>query len=79
VNVRVLGICGSRVPGHHTRYLLIDENVAIDAGGITAKLSVEDQTAIDHVLVSHAHLDYVYDLAFLADNVMARRTEPLRV
>jgi glyoxylase-like metal-dependent hydrolase (beta-lactamase superfamily II) len=79
VKVRVLGSCGSRVPGHQTSCLLIDENVAIDAGGITAKLRVEDQTAIDHVLVSHAHLDYVYDLAFLADNVMARRTESLRV
>jgi cAMP phosphodiesterase len=59
--------------------LLIDEQVVVDAGGITAKLSVEEQTGIDHVLISHAHLDHVYDLAFLADNVMAIRTTPLRV
>ena len=79
MNVRVLGSCGSRVPGHQTSCLLIEENVAVDAGGLTAKLSVEDQAGIDHVLVSHAHLDHVYDLAFLADNVMASRSEPLRV
>lgn len=79
MNVRVLGSCGSRVPGHQTSCLLIDEQVAIDAGGITAKLSVEEQAGIDHVLISHAHLDHVCDLAFLADNVMARRTVPLRV
>jgi len=79
VNVRVLGSCGSRVPGQQTSCLLIDEDVVVDAGGITAKLSVEEQATIDHVLVSHAHLDHVYDLAFLADNVMAMRTEPLRI
>ena len=79
MKVRVLGSCGSRVPGQQTSCLLIDEQVIVDAGGITAKLSVEEQAGIDHVLISHAHLDHVYDLAFLADNVMARRTEPLRV
>ncbi len=79
MNVRVLGSCGSRVPGQQTSCLLINEQVIVDAGGITAKLSVEEQAAIDHVLISHAHLDHVYDLAFLADNVMARRNSPLRV
>ena len=79
MNVRVLGSCGSRVPGHQTSCLLVDEQVVVDAGGITAKLSVEEQVGIDHVLVSHAHLDHVCDLAFLADNVMAKRTSPLRV
>ncbi len=79
MKIRVLGSCGSRVPGQQTSCLLINDDVVIDAGGITAKLSVEEQAAIDHVLISHAHLDHVYDLAFLADNVMAQRTEPLRV
>jgi len=79
VKVRVLGSCGSRVPGHQTSCLLIDEQIVVDAGGITAKLSVDEQAGIDHVLISHAHLDHVYDLAFLADNVMARRSSPLRV
>ena len=75
----VLGSCGSRVPGQQTSCLLIDGQVVVDAGGITAKLSVEEQAGIDHVLLSHAHLDHIYDLAFLADNVMAVRTAPLRV
>lgn len=79
MNVKVLGSCGSRVPGHQTSCLLIEENVVVDAGGITAKLSVEEQSSIDHVLISHAHLDHVCDLAFLADNVMAGRVEPLHV
>ena len=79
MKVRVLGSCGSRVPGQQASCLLVDEQVVVDAGGITAKLSVEEQVGIDHVLISHAHLDHVYDLAFLADNVMTERTDPLRV
>ncbi len=79
MNVRVLGSCGSRVPGHQTSCLLIDDKVIIDAGGITAKLTVAEQAEVDHVLISHAHLDHVYDLAFLADNVMSVRSKPLRV
>jgi ribonuclease BN (tRNA processing enzyme) len=79
VNVRVLGSCGSLVPGQQTSCLLINEQVIVDAGGITEKLSVEEQAVIDHILISHAHLEHVYDLAFLADNVMARRNSPLRV
>jgi len=79
LDVRVLGSCGSRIPGQQTSCLLIDDHVVVDAGGITAKLSVEEQVGIDHVLISHAHLDHVYDLAFLAENVMARRSSPLKV
>ena len=79
MKVRVLGSCGSRVPGQQTSCLLIDEQVIVDAGGITAKLSVEEQAGINHVLISHAHLDHIYDLAFLADDVMAGRTDSLRV
>lgn len=79
MNVRVLGSFGSRVPGHQTSCLLIDDDVVVDAGGIMAKLSVDEQLSIDHVLISHAHLDHVCDLTFLADNVMARRRTPLRI
>ena len=79
MEVRVLGCSGSRVPGQLTSCLLLDGQVLIDAGGVTAKLSVDEQAAIDHVLISHAHLDHVYDLAFLADNVMAERTSPLKI
>jgi cAMP phosphodiesterase len=78
-DVRVLGSFGSRVPGHQTTCLLVNGHLALDAGGLTGVLSVEEQLAIDHVLISHAHLDHVYDLAFLLDNVIARRQSPLKV
>lgn len=79
IDVRVLGSCGSRVPGHQSTCLLVNGRVAVDAGGLTGTLSIAEQLAIEHVLLSHAHLDHVYDLAFMTDNVMALRKAPLRV
>jgi ribonuclease BN (tRNA processing enzyme) len=58
---------------------LLDGRVLLDAGTVTAALSLEEQLAIDHVLLTHAHLDHMVDLAFLADNVFTRRTSPLRI
>ena len=79
MEVRVLGSYGSRVPGHQTSCFLIDRRLAIDAGGLTGMLQVQEQIDIDHVLISHAHLDHIYDLAFLVDNVMASRHQPLQI
>ncbi|MGH7410703.1 MAG: MBL fold metallo-hydrolase, partial [Candidatus Methylomirabilis sp.] len=51
----------------------------LDAGSVTATLPLDSQAAIDHVLISHAHLNHVAALAFLADNLFAARTRPIEV
>jgi len=78
MKIRVLGCHGSRVPGYYTSAMLINDNLLLDAGAVTT-LSVPEQAAIDHVILTHAHLDHIVDLAFLADNVFTLRREPLRV
>jgi cAMP phosphodiesterase len=41
-------------------------------------LSLEEQSAIRHILVTHAHLDHVKDIAFLLDNLyLMGRTDPV--
>ncbi len=79
MNVRVLGSYGSRMPGHHTSSLLINGRLLLDAGTVTATLTLDEQRAIDDVLLTHAHLDHMVDLAFLVDNVLTLRPEPLRL
>lgn len=79
MRIRVLGSHGSRLPGFHTSSMLINANILLDAGTVTAVLSLAEQAAIDHVILTHAHLDHVVDLAFLADNVFTLRTTPLRI
>lgn len=79
MRIRVLGSYGARLPGYHTSSLLIDERILLDAGTVTAALDLDRQAAIDHVLLTHAHLDHMVDLAFLVDNVLTLRREPITI
>jgi cAMP phosphodiesterase len=42
--------------------------LGIDAGALTSGLSLEEQKRLKGVVVSHAHLDHIRDLATLVDN-----------
>jgi ribonuclease BN (tRNA processing enzyme) len=78
MNIRVLGCHGSQLPNYNTTSFLIGHNVLVDAGTITAVLSLKEQLKIDYIFVTHAHLDHVRDIAFLADNIChLHREKPL--
>lgn len=79
MHVQVLGSYGSRTRGFHTSSLLINGTLLLDAGTVTAALSIDEQVAVDDVLLTHAHLDHMVDLAFLVDNCFTLRSSPLRV
>ena len=64
----VLGCHGGETRDHRTSAFLIDRSVALDAGALSATLSLEEQGQIRSVIVSHAHMDHVRDLGTLADN-----------
>lgn len=59
--------------------LLVNGAVAFDSGGLASQLGLPGQVAIDHVLLTHAHLDHVGELAFLADNIVTVRVTPLKI
>ncbi|HBH85981.1 MAG TPA: MBL fold metallo-hydrolase [Syntrophaceae bacterium] len=69
MQIRVLGCHGSHTPGCNTTSFLLNENILVDAGTITSSLSIEEQVKINYVLITHAHLDHVRDIMFLADNM----------
>jgi len=48
--------------------LLIDGTLAIDAGGLTASLSLEEQQGLEALLLTHHHYDHIRDLPALAMN-----------
>ncbi|MEC7518494.1 MAG: 3',5'-cyclic-nucleotide phosphodiesterase [Myxococcota bacterium] len=68
MELRVLGCHGGETPRHKTSSFLLDQRVAIDAGAVTSMLELSEQKKVETVLVSHAHLDHIKDLATLADN-----------
>lgn len=76
---RVLGCSGGLGSGGHTTAFLLDERVLIDAGTGVGRLSVAEMQRIERVFITHAHLDHVAGLAFLADTRFAAGTPPLQV
>src|SRR5690606_21510674 len=64
---------------HRTCAFLLDERIAIDAGSLTSGLDLEMQCRLEAVLVSHAHLDHIRDLATIADNRAQLECAPLTV
>jgi ribonuclease BN (tRNA processing enzyme) len=79
VELRVIGCHGGETPKHRTSAFIVDDRVAIDAGSLTSGMELKAQCALEAVLVSHAHLDHVRDLATIADNRLQNGAAPLVV
>lgn len=68
MKIRVLGASGSDMPGQHLTSFLIDDSLLFDAGGVTNSLTLRQQQKIKYIFITHAHLDHIRDIPFLADN-----------
>jgi ribonuclease BN (tRNA processing enzyme) len=79
MRVRVLGCHGGETPRHRTTCFLVDDRITIDAGAVCRSLGLDEQVAIDHMLISHSHMDHVKDLALLADQVIGRRKDSIEL
>lgn len=79
MKIRVLGGHGGLSRGFATTSFLIDEKLLIDAGSVALSLSIEQQAKIDHILISHCHLDHIKDLAFISDNCFEKRENAFEV
>lgn len=71
--VQVLGCSGAIAAGSRTTSFLVDDDVLIDAGTGVGDLSLEALARIDHIFISHSHLDHVLAIGLLADSVMRAR------
>jgi ribonuclease BN (tRNA processing enzyme) len=67
MRLRILGCHGGTSVAHRNVAFLVDERLAIDAGSLAAGLTLEEQARLEAVLVSHAHIDHVGDLAAICD------------
>ena len=81
--VQVLGCSGSIAAGCKTTSFLLDDDILVDAGTGVGDLPLDALARIEHILVSHSHLDHILSIGLLADSVMrARRLAargPIRV
>ena len=79
MKLRVLGCSGGIGGNLHTTSFLLDHDVLIDAGTGVGELSLTELTAIDHVFVTHSHLDHIACIPFMVDSVGFLRDRPLNV
>lgn len=73
MRVRVLGCSGAIAQGCRTTSFLLDDDVLIDAGTGVGDLSLDEMAAVNHVLLTHSHLDHIASLPLMLDSVAARR------
>jgi ribonuclease BN (tRNA processing enzyme) len=78
MRIRVLGAYGAEGSSARPSAFLVNERTLIDAGSVGAALQVSEQLSIEHVLVSHSHLDHVAGLAFLTETMaLSQATRPI--
>lgn len=73
MKIRVLGCSGAIAADSRTTAFLVDNDVLIDAGTGVGDLPLDELAQIDHILVSHSHLDHVLAIGLLADSVIRIR------
>jgi ribonuclease BN (tRNA processing enzyme) len=80
MKLRVLG-CSGGIGGRHLRTtsMLLDNDVLIDAGTGVADLSLTELSLIDHVFLTHSHLDHIASIPFMVDTVGGMREKPLTI
>ena len=71
--IRVLGCSGAIAAGCKTTAFLLGDDVLVDAGTGVGDLTLEELARIDHILISHSHLDHVLSIGLLADSVIRPR------
>jgi ribonuclease BN (tRNA processing enzyme) len=69
----VLGCSGAIAAGCKTSAFLLDDDVLIDAGTGVGDMALDALARVDHIFISHSHLDHVLAIALLADSVIRHR------
>jgi len=72
MKIRVLGCSGAEFPERNHTGFLLDDEILFDAGSLTNVLDEREQLKIRHIFITHAHLDHIRGIPFLADNFIIR-------
>lgn len=79
MRLRVLGCSGGIGGRRRTTTFLIDDDILIDGGTGLSDLSSDELARIDHVFVTHSHLDHTVCIPLLIDSVARYRDKPIRL
>ena len=77
--LRILGCSGGIGGSRRTTSMLLDHDILIDAGSGVGDLSIDELKLIDHIFITHSHLDHICFIPFLLDTVIGLRNNPITV
>lgn len=76
--VEFLGTSGTRTPNQGTTCLRVSKHCVIDAGNLINAFG-EDVFTIEHIFLTHSHLDHIIDIPFLADLFVTQQSISLKI
>ncbi len=79
MKLRSLGCAGGMGGELRTTSFLIDDDILIDAGTGLIELSFAELINIDHVFITHSHMDHIACLPIMIDSVARQRKHPLTI
>jgi cAMP phosphodiesterase len=76
--IEFLGTSGTRTPDQGTTCLRVSNHCVIDAGNLINAFG-DDIFTIEHIFLTHSHLDHIIDIPFLADLFVTRQAISLKI
>lgn len=76
--IEFLGTSGTRTPTQGTTCLRVSKHCVIDAGNLINTFG-DDVFTIEHIFLTHSHLDHIIDIPFLADLFVTQKKVSLKI
>jgi ribonuclease BN (tRNA processing enzyme) len=79
MKLKTLGCSGGIGANLRTTTFLVDDDILIDGGTGLGDLSLEELARIDHIFITHSHLDHTACIPLMIDSVVRYRSKPIRI
>jgi cAMP phosphodiesterase len=79
MKLKILGCSGGIGGNLRTTSMLLDHDILIDAGTGVGDLDLAELSVIDHVFLTHSHLDHIVSIPFMLDSVAGMRDRPITI
>jgi len=76
--IEFLGTGGTRTPTQGTTCLRVSDHCVIDAGNLISRFG-DNVFSIEHIFLTHSHLDHIIDIPFIADLFVTQKSVSLKI
>lgn len=76
--IEFLGTSGTKTSSARTTCLRVSKSCVIDAGNLIEG-TAQELFLIEHIFLTHSHLDHIVDIAFMADLFVTQKKSPLKI